>query len=587
MDHQKPLGSASRPERTQYDRKPSSRERLKSVLQEDHQRMNGWTPSSVPEPYRPDQHVAQAGRNKMVGRRWERINDLYIALLYMAILGAFVTGIVNFLGSSVVEVEAPAIRSSLAIIQTESLLAGFSLVGASWLGRFATVLGPVAVDKAQATWWLTLPVSTGPYLRRRLIWQLVTATFLGFVGWLFIAWGALEASQQQLAGGFGGVLSAALSSGLLVLLVFAISALAQTWGWHLKLRKLWSLIPGVVLAVLAVEAIISASATLPPGLLPLWFVSPVGIFSLVQQGGVVSVTIPAVLTVVAGLVTWRTLTRIERIPHADLIRAGESSAHLSGVLTLLESRHVNTAVLGRKDHPTKRLTPKRRGGGPRHPAHVWAMASFWVLLRDPTTRRATLTSIVVVVFVILSEVGQSVTLLTFTISLSTVIAMRGLTSATDQIADQPGLQRLLPLGHQRAWIAHTIAPTAFLLPWGLIVGVVSGWAVHGPENPISWLLTVIVAVFSATALAASTVRTSTRPPVEWGSVLQTLQAGRLFTTVIRYLTHGIDTALLAGLPLVISLTLSHITPGYLVFALVTCLVAWCIAVHVSDKKDEL
>lgn len=67
----------------------------------------------------------------MVGRRWERINDLYIALLYMAILGAFVTGIVNFLGSSVVEVEAPAIRSSLAIIQTESLLAGFSLVGAS------------------------------------------------------------------------------------------------------------------------------------------------------------------------------------------------------------------------------------------------------------------------------------------------------------------------------------------------------------------------------------------------------------------------------------------------------------------------
>lgn len=557
-----------------------------SVLREDRRRMNGWIPSSVPEPYRPEKHLAQAGQIKMVGRRWERINDLYIALLYIAILGAFVTGLVSFLGSSVVDVEGSATRSSVAVIQTESLLAALSLVGVSWLGRLATVLGPAAVDRAQATWWLTLPVRTGPYLRRRLIWQLFTATFLGFAVWLFIAWGAVEASQKQLSGGFAGVLSSALSSGLFVLLVIAASALAQTWGWHLKLRELWSLVPGLVIAVLAVEAIISASSTWPSDLVPLWLVSPVGLFSLAQHGGVASVTIPAVLTVFAGLVTWQALSRIENIQHADLIRAGESSAHLSGVLTLLESRNLNTVLLGRKDRPPKRLIPKSRVRGPRHPTFVWALADFWVLLRAPAARRATLTGLAIVLLVILSEAGRSATLLTLTMFVSTVIAMRGLTAATDQIADQPGLDRLLPLSHQRAWIAHTIAPAAFLFPWGLIVGVVSGWAIHGPENPLAWLLTVIIAAFSSIALAASTVRTSTRPSVEWGSILQTVQAGRIFTTVVRYLTHGVDTTLLAVLPLVVSLTLSHITAGYLVFSLGASLAAWCIAVHVSDKKDD-
>src|SRR5699024_8169748 len=103
--------------------------------------------------------------------------------------GAFLTGIVNFLGSSLVDVEGSATRQGFAVIQTESLLAALSLIAVSWIGRLAKVLGPVAVDQAQAEWWLSLPVRTAPFLRRGLIGRLATAMFLGVVAWLCLTWG--------------------------------------------------------------------------------------------------------------------------------------------------------------------------------------------------------------------------------------------------------------------------------------------------------------------------------------------------------------------------------------------------------------
>lgn len=117
MDHQPPIRPSKIPPQQESGGELGAHHRLVSVKQEADQRMNGWLPSSMPERYRPDKHATRATRTQMVGKRWNRVNDLYIAALYVAILGAFVTGIVNFLGSSVVDLGggqllAPVLRSS-------------------------------------------------------------------------------------------------------------------------------------------------------------------------------------------------------------------------------------------------------------------------------------------------------------------------------------------------------------------------------------------------------------------------------------------------------------------------------------------
>lgn len=587
MDHQTPIESARWPKQDQSHRKLSAQERLAAALQQDNQRMDGWLPSLRPEPYRPDKQTSRANRAQIAGKRWERVNDLYIVVLYIAILGAFLTGIVNFLGSSLVDVEGSATRQGFAVIQTESLLAALSLIAVSWIGRLAKVLGPVAVDQAQAEWWLSLPVRTAPFLRRGLIGRLATAMFLGVVAWLCLTWGVSEASPTQISANPVGVLSAALSSGLTVLLLLAASGLAQTLGRRLQLRQLWSVIPVLVIAVLIVEAIGTAFGAWPVGTAFLWFISPAGLFSLAQQGGSAAVALPSALALLAGLVTCQALARIERVQHADLIDAGASSAHLSGVMTLLESRNINSALLGGNGPGITTPTSKKRLPRPRHPVIAWARADFLVLSRSPAARRATLMGFGIILLVVFSEPGRSVILLCVAVFLGALLAVRGLTAATDEIADQPGLQRLLPLGHQAAWVAHTIAPAVMLLPWGILVGTVTGWAIHGPANPAAWSLTVLIAAISTLALAASTVRMSVRPSVEWGSVLQATQASHIFSTVTRSVVHGVDTALLAVLPLALALTLTHLTPWYLLFSVATSLIAWCIAVHVPEHRDAL
>lgn len=585
MDHQPPIRPSKIPPQQESGGELGAHHRLVSVKQEADQRMNGWLPSSMPERYRPDKHATRARRTQIVDKRWNRVNDLYIAALYVAILGAFVTGIVNFLGSSVVDLEGSATRTGFAVIQTESLLAALSLVAVSWIGRFATVLGPVAVSRAQASWWLSLPVSTAPFLRSSLTWRLITATFLGVVAWLFLSWGATEASQNQISANPIGVLSAAFSSGLSVLFVMAASALAQTWDRRRQLRKLWSIVPGLAIAALVVEALISTIGVGPGSWASLWTISPVGLFLLAQQGGFASLAIPSVLAVIAGTVTWQAFARIEKIQHADLVDAGVSSARLSGVLMLLESRNINTMLLGSTDLRSTTLISKRRVRRPRHPVVAWTLAELLVLRRTPVALRATLTGCVVVFLVVFSEPGRSTILLCLAVLFGALVAMRGLTAATDNIADQPGLQRTLPLGHQAAWASHSIAPAVYLLPWGVLVGVVTGWAVHGPENLVAWFFTVLIAVISSVSLAASTVRTSVRPSVDWVSVLLTNEAERIFRRVIMLLIHGVDTALLAVLPLALSLALIDITPWFVLFSLGISFIAWSIAVHVPAQHE--
>lgn len=559
----------------------TAKDRLTIAMQEDNRRVTNWSPSALPEPYRPDKHAVRIDRSS-ANKRGARLTDVYIAMLSITVVGAFAAGVAGFLTDNVVNVEESITRSGFALISAESLLAAFGLVVLSWVGRFATVLGPVSVDRAQAAWWLSLPSNITPFLRRILTIRMSTAAFLGSVIWLFLSWGVRQVSNEPSATNLGSALVAALSCGLLVLLVMAITALAQTLGYRLKLRQLWSRIPGLVTVLLAVEAIFYAIAT--PTVRPtwLWFVSPVGLLFRVEQGGFASLAVPVILVVLAGLTIWVTLIRIGEIKHADLRDAGYSNEQVSGVMTLVESRNLTSTVLGKTATSTRTLMTLEGIRRPVHPVIAWFRADLVVLLRAGIALRPLLSGLITVLLVLLSEAGQSVILLAIAVGLSGLFAMRGLTAATDEIADHPALQRLLPLRQSTSWMAHTLAPAVFLFLWGIVVGGVLGWAIHGPANVSGWWYIVITAALSSLALSGSTVRTSTRPPLDWMLVIQGTQAHQIIAPIAKALIRGVDTGLLALLPLIVVIALAQLTPWYLLFAFGTTFGAWCVAAYVRS-----
>ena len=129
--------------------------------------------------FRPDLWVARQERPRARARRWERITDVYVAVLAALTLGAFLTGIVGAatqLQRAAVQWgrlpgEAPVSGAALAAAAVVLALAGLLRLGAT--------LGPVAVDRAQAQWWLRLPAPTAPWLWRALLLRVVAGAALG------------------------------------------------------------------------------------------------------------------------------------------------------------------------------------------------------------------------------------------------------------------------------------------------------------------------------------------------------------------------------------------------------------------------
>lgn len=152
--------------------------------------------------FRPDLWVAGQERPRARARRWERITDVYVAVLAALTLGAFLTGIVGAatqLQRAAVQWgrlpgEAPVSGAALAAAAVVLALAGLLRLGAT--------LGPVAVDRAQAQWWLRLPAPTAPWLWRALLLRVVAGAALGGGAGLATAHGLLYA--RTTAGGARG-----------------------------------------------------------------------------------------------------------------------------------------------------------------------------------------------------------------------------------------------------------------------------------------------------------------------------------------------------------------------------------------------
>lgn len=549
----------------------------------DHRADLTWMPTAEAEKFRPERWAAAVERARLGGRHWEKITDVYIALLYVAVLGAFTAGLVSLAGHLLQSPVEMSRSDRLALVSTESLVGALGGLLGAWIGRVTCALGPAAVDRAQAFWWLRLPVEIAPFIRRGVHGRLLVGGLLGTAAWLPVAAGLIESQSVTGQTGTVDVLIGALVSGCLVWLMMAVCAVAQTYHCRGLLRRIFDWVPAAVAALLAVEVLTRALGSFEVGVPVWWMVSPAALPSIAMVGDGPSWLVLTIVALLAACLTRWADSRWEKVTHRDLIEAGDASAHLGGAMIMLNVRELGAALTTRS-HTAARIRPRwlQRRRRTLKPMWAWALADLLVVLRAPRSVFGVLAGWAVVAVVAVSEAGNQTVFVAAAVVVGSVMAVRSVTTAADALAGMGQLQRLLPVGRNVAWIAHTLAPAVLLIPWGAATGLVVATVSFNFGDP-SWWMTVAVGVVSGWALSASVVRTATQPPLDWGVVMQAAQTGRTFGPVAGSLMHGTDTAVLAALPLALTAVLSMIPWAYLLITVVVAAIAWAAAATVADR----
>lgn len=523
--------------------------------------------------FRPDRWVARQERPRARARRWERITDVYVAVLAALTLGAFLTGIVGAatqLQRAAVQWgrlpgEAPVSGAALAAAAVVLALAGLLRLGAT--------LGPVAVDRAQAQWWLRLPAPTAPWLWRALLLRVVAGAALGGGAGLATAHGLLYA--RTTAGGGAGIsageawshaLAAGLLAGAATALVLAGCALVQASGRRRDLLALLRWSPAAaLLPVLPALAGADVAAGLARG------AGGAGAGTLLGAAAVAGLGAAALLAA--------TRSRLHRIPHRDLRSAGDAAAHLGAAMFLLSVRQAG-AALALEEGPGRR----RRGVSPllrvgrASPAGAWARADLAVLARTPGVGRRLASAWALPALLVLSEPGRLPLVLALGVAVAAVLATRAVGAGAEEVGRSPELERLLPIGRDAAWSVHTVAPALVLMPWGAGLGLVLALGTHGVGPSLGPV--VLCGALAGVGLAGAVVRTATPDPVDWGAVMQAAQTTRAAGPLVRDAVRGADAAVLAVAPLALTPLLSAVPLGFAGVAGVVALIAWGIGRHV-------
>lgn len=517
--------------------------------------------------FRPDRWAAARERPRAREDRWERIGDLYLAVVSVLTLAALAFGLVA--GTTVLAGRPlhTAATGRAALVGTEEVLLLLAAVVAGAVLRVSAVLGPVAVDRAQGFWWLSLPVPATPFLWRALMLRVLAAGAAGALLGLVAAGGVavvLSADGAPVAG--TAVASAALVTGAWGLFLPSLAALAQATGRRRALRRVATVGPLLALAVLV------PGVPSPP--VPTLAVEQV-VLTLVSAG--------VVAALAAGCLALAR-PRLDGIPPSELIAAGGAGAHAGAAMFLLDVRELAASLTDESPRSVRSRRRSRllRGTGPSGPGATAVRADLLVIARTRGMAARLVLAAGLVLLVGLSEPGRSPVVLGLAVLACAVTAARAVRSAAEAVGDVQELARLLPLDHGTAWSVHTLAPAVLLVPWGAVVGLMVGLLAVAPTAAPLWL-PAAVGTCTGAGLAGAAVRLGTQPSMDWGAVMQGAHTGRALGPIVTGLLHGTDTALLAAVPLAALPVLGAVQGEYLIVSAIVAGIAWTVGRHVTPR----
>lgn len=322
-----------------------------------------------------------------------------------------------------------------------------------------------------------------------------------------------------------------------------------------------------------------------------WELLPAMLPAAAQNG---SWWIPLILLLVAISAFQLLRTDLERLDSKELVARGAASAHAGAALALLDDKSLSAAIeqAGVKEsrRSQRQLERARKHGGDvfsriipfswvRGPYGALVRAECLVLLRAPRVWRGLATGFVLPLAGIFAEQGGHPLVLGALVVIGCCIAARAAATAAAQAADVPSVEAIIPLGRSAMRQVHTLIAASLLIPWGIALAAILGWAVAAPASEMYLLLSL--GAMTGIGLAAGGVRLAYRPELDWGSVLLLTALGKATGPLIQHFTHGYDVMVVASVGLLTGLLLTPIPPLLVVVTGVVVVVLWATATSSS------
>ncbi|MDD9206083.1 DUF6297 family protein [Georgenia sp. 10Sc9-8] len=418
----------------------------------------------------------------------ELLTEVYSALMSAVVSLAMVLSLARLSGRGLPAAPPGATETVLPTAWVTVLLGPGLLAGVA--GVMAR-LGPVALNPAQATWWLPLPTDRRSLLRgAALRWPglgTLVGALLGAAVALSLGSSLAEGTLLTGAGaGAGAAAAAALS-------------LAQARPAARRTGRLLS--DGVVVAVPVLAVLVVVAGAPAPTV-------PTGMWA----GAAASLAVAGALVALA-------LARVGRVHDTDLRQRGAVTGEAMGALMGLDTR-----ALGRALAESGRRTARRRSVGLGRLAAV--------------PRRWRPAAALVTADLLLLVTGAA----------AYAAALAGVEGAR-RAQTSPVLDALLPISerHVRRW--RLLLPAALMVLWMLaVLGVAAARLPGGPAA--GWL---VLAVLGGPAWAAAALRGAYRELPDWSAPLVHTPMGAVPPGLSAVVAKGPDLALLGAVPLAVAL----------------------------------
>ncbi|UPO76395.1 DUF6297 family protein [Arthrobacter sp. Helios] len=481
------------------------------------------------------QYTRQASRAFSRGRTRFRdaFVDVYTAVLALGTIAALAEGLVLALREQVAQAWNAGSGRTLVAPPSFALPDG-AAVTVLVFAALVTVMtvarkfGPASVSGPEGYWWLSLPLDRRPMVAGRLVRRLLLVWAGASVAYLPLGFisdvGASVWGQFLSAGTFGVAAAAAV----------LLAALRQA-----KPERSGSGAGG--------------RAGLGPGLLVLALLSltPLRVTAGSWALAVTALSVTAALGLLVN-------ARLDRIPGRELIRGGAVSGHAGAAVFLMDPNERGRSLS--TDHGVASARAARwyaRGG--RTPFGALLRADAIAFVRTPGLWVRPVVLLVLCLVLLLTGGAQPILVQLALIAVMVCAAVPALGAVARRTAITPGLDMLLPLSPATVRLSRMVMPAAALALWFAVF--CAALVLLGVGSPALIALGALAAV----GFGASAVRGAYRVQPDWTIPPTDTVFGPAPSAQAGSMIRGLDTTLLALVPLLLGLFLGYV-PGVLLLA---------------------
>lgn len=456
--------------------------------------------------------VADFRRGRATKTLWEAVQDGYVVVLSVLVLGGMLIALIMRVQGSSAACDAVSCQSARTLLPFAVLAAVLALALTA-----ARLFGPVLASAAEGFWIFDSPINRSRLLRGRLIKALVLALVVG--AGLGAVVSALTGSAAPLIIAWAGATGIAAAA----MVAFAAAEQGLERGWITRTA-------GVLFTLIAVGVLV-----LVVGIAAGWFALTITSTRELLVAGVVGAAGVLVLLLAGGIA----LGRLNQIRRARLVSGGSLVSGMAGAMYALDLGLARDIVVERRAMERGHVNP-RPGSGLGLAALV--RRDLQRLLRTPTVFGAVLGSIVVPYASVALGFGNFTPMISALALFGALVPLMGTMRVLTRTL---GLARAFPFTGQELRRAALVVPAVAAVIWSLatlpaMVGVGSTRITDA----------VPTALVTAAAGLLGAARWTAAKPIDFGAPMVSTQAGALPPGMLMNLVRGFEVVLLITAPLV-------------------------------------